>query len=94
MLGVWGKYHCVCIVVIGLRCMLDLLWDYLVPYTSNLLSVLLRLSLYLELVARHWGTGPVVKLSRDSFSKSWHWLIFHLVSGALGLGIISTPDPD
>ena len=41
VLGVCGKYHCVCTVVIGLRCMLDLLWDYLVPDILNLLSVLL-----------------------------------------------------
>ena len=41
VLGVWVKYHCVCIVVIDLRYMLDLLWDYLVPEKSNLLSVLL-----------------------------------------------------
>ena len=31
MLGVWGKYHCVCVVVIDLRYRLDLLWDYPVP---------------------------------------------------------------
>ena len=41
MLGVWGKYHCVCVVVIDLRCKLDLLWDSPVPNKSNLLSVLL-----------------------------------------------------
>ena len=41
VLGVWGKYHCVCVIVIDLRCMLDLLWDYLVPDTLNLLSILL-----------------------------------------------------
>ena len=41
VLGVGGKYYCVCIVVIGLRCMLDLLWDYIVPNTPNLLSILL-----------------------------------------------------
>ena len=41
VLGVWDKYHCVCIVVIDLRYMLNLLWDYLVPDTSNLLNALL-----------------------------------------------------
>ena len=40
MLGVWDKYHCVCVVVIDLRCMLDSLWGYPVPGKSNLLSVL------------------------------------------------------
>ena len=41
VLGVWGKYYCICIVVIDLRCMLDLLWDYYIPDESNPLSVLL-----------------------------------------------------
>ena len=41
VLGVWGKYHCVCVVVIDLRYMLDLLWDYPVPDKLNPLSVLL-----------------------------------------------------
>ena len=41
MLGVWGKYHCVYVVMIDLKCMLELLWDYSIPYKSNLLSVLL-----------------------------------------------------
>ena len=41
VLGFGGKYHGVCVVVIDIRYMLDLLWDYLVPDTSNLLSVLL-----------------------------------------------------
>ena len=43
VLGVWGNYHCVCIiVVIDLRCMLALLWDYPVPDKLNPLSVLLN----------------------------------------------------
>ena len=41
VMGVWGKYQCVCFVVIDLRCMLDWLWDFLVPDTLSLLSVLL-----------------------------------------------------
>ena len=41
VLGVLGKYHCVCIVVIDLRYMLNLLRDYPVPDKSNPLSVLL-----------------------------------------------------
>ena len=40
VLGVWGKYHYVCIVVINLRYMLDLLWDYPVPQELKPLSVL------------------------------------------------------
>ena len=40
VLGVWGKYRCVCVVVIDLRCMLDLLWGYPVLDKWNLLSVL------------------------------------------------------
>ena len=42
VLGVWGKYHCVCIVVIDLRYMLDFLLDYPVPDKSNPLSALLE----------------------------------------------------
>ena len=41
VLRVWGKYYYVCVVVIDLRYMLDLLWDYPVPDKSSLLSVLL-----------------------------------------------------
>ena len=40
VLGVWDKYHCVCVVVIDLRCMLNLLLGYPVPDKWNLLSVL------------------------------------------------------
>ena len=40
MLEVWGKYHCV-YVVIDLRYMLDLLWVYPIPNKLYLLSVLL-----------------------------------------------------
>ena len=42
VLGVWGKYYCVCVVVIDLRYMPDLLWDYPVLDKSYLLSVLLN----------------------------------------------------
>ena len=35
-------YHCVCVIVTDLRYMLDLLWDYFIPGTSNLLTVLLN----------------------------------------------------
>ena len=38
---VGSKYHCVYVVVIDLRCMLDLLWEYPVPDKSNPLNVLL-----------------------------------------------------
>ena len=41
LLGVGSKYHCVYVVVIDLRCMLDLLWEYPVPDKSNPLNVLL-----------------------------------------------------
>ena len=41
VLGVWDKYHCVCVVVLNLRCMLDLLWDYRVPDKLNPLNGLL-----------------------------------------------------
>ena len=41
VLGVWGKYHCICVIMIDLRCMPDLLWDYPVLCKSYLLSVLL-----------------------------------------------------
>ena len=41
MFGVWGKYHCACVIVIDLRYMLDLLWDYPVPDELNPLSILL-----------------------------------------------------
>ena len=30
-LRVWGKDHCVCVVVIDLRYIFDLLWNYSVP---------------------------------------------------------------
>ena len=40
-LGVWGKYHCICVIVIEFICMPDLLWDYPVLDKSNLLSILL-----------------------------------------------------
>ena len=40
VLRVWGKVLLCFVVVIDLKCMLDLLWDYLVPNISNL-SVLL-----------------------------------------------------
>ena len=38
---VWGKYHCVCIIVIDPRYMPDLLWDCPVFDKLYLLSVLL-----------------------------------------------------
>ena len=41
VLGIWGKHHCICVVVIDLRRMLDLLWDYPIPDKVNFLSVLL-----------------------------------------------------
>ena len=41
VLGVWGKYHCICVVMIDLRCKLDLLWDYPIPDTLNILSGLI-----------------------------------------------------
>ena len=41
VLGVWGKFYCVCVVVIYLRYMLDLLWEYPVPNKPNPLGVLL-----------------------------------------------------
>ena len=41
-LGICGKYHCVCFIVIDLRCMLDLPWDYPVPDKSKPLSILLE----------------------------------------------------
>ena len=41
VLVVWGKYYCVYIVVIDLRCILNLLWGYPVPDKSDLLIVLL-----------------------------------------------------
>ena len=59
VLGVWGKYHCVYVVVIGFRCMPDLLWDYPVLEKTNLLSVLLDSTCnfgHLPL-----GIGPLVK---------------------------------
>ena len=40
LLGVWGKYHCVCVVEIDLRCMLDLLWNYCVSDKSYLIKCL------------------------------------------------------
>ena len=46
VLGVLGKYHCVCVVVIDLRCTLDLLWDYPEPEKLNLLNVLLDSTYY------------------------------------------------
>ena len=41
VLGGGVKYHYACVVVFDIRCMLELLWDYLVPDISNLLSILL-----------------------------------------------------
>ena len=41
VLGAWGKYHCICVIVIDLRYMPDLLWDYPVPDKLYLLSILL-----------------------------------------------------
>ena len=42
VLGAWGKFLCICVVVIDLRCILNLLWDYYIPEKSNPLSVLLE----------------------------------------------------
>ena len=43
VLGVMGKYHCVCVVaVIDFGYMSDLLWDYPVLDKSNLSSVSLN----------------------------------------------------
>ena len=41
VLGVWDKYHCVYVVVIDIRYIPDLLWDYPVAGKSCLLSILL-----------------------------------------------------
>ena len=46
VLGVWGKYHCVYVIVIDLRYMLDLLWGYPVPEKWNLLNVLFDSTYY------------------------------------------------
>ena len=41
VLGVWSKYYCFYVVVIDLRYMPDLLWDYPVLNKLYLLSILL-----------------------------------------------------